>query len=176
MLAVVIARASSAAEGRNRVTREYDLKAAFLFNFAQFVEWPSEAFPDRDAPFTIGILGNDPFGRSIDEIVANETVRSRKIVVRRYRDIEGIGTCHILFIGPTEKADTDGLGAHLAGRRVLTVGEADSPGARHAIIQFVTVEQRLRLRINIEAAKDARLEISSKLLRQAEIVGSATNR
>jgi hypothetical protein len=101
-LAAVIAFTSSvlgAAEAGGKLTREYDLKAAFLFNFAQFVEWPPEAFPDAGAPFVIGILGEDPFGKSLDEIVTNETVRNRKIVVRRYRNVQEISTSHILYIG-----------------------------------------------------------------------------
>lgn len=161
----------AASQAQGSPTREYDLKAAFLFNFAQFVEWPSEAFPDASAPFIIGVLGQDPFGRSLDEIVAHEAVRNRKIVVRRYRDAQEISACHILYIGGSESSSLSRILSQLDGRHILTVGEADHFTTHNGIIQFLVVENKLRLRINVEAARMAKLSISSQLLRQAEIVG-----
>src|SRR5262245_36573345 len=81
---------------------EYQLKAVFLFNFAQFVEWPSAAFPEAQTPLVIGILGEDPFGAYLDETVRGETVNNRSLIVRRYRRVEEIETCHILFISRSE--------------------------------------------------------------------------
>lgn len=173
-LAAVIAFAApvlDAAEAGGKLTREYDLKAAFLFNFAQFVEWPPEAFPEAGTPFVIGVLGEDPFGRSLDEIVANEAVRNRKIVVRRYRNVQEISTCHILYIGGSEASSLSRILPQLDGRHILTVGETDLFTTYNGVIQFLVVESRLRLRINVEAARMAKLSISSQLLRQAEIVG-----
>jgi hypothetical protein len=161
----------SASPARGSPTREYDLKAAFLFNFAQFVEWPPEAFSDASAPFVIGVLGEDPFGKSLDEIVAHEAVHSRKIVVRRYRNVQEIETCHILYVGGTEASGLSRALAQLDGRHILTVGETDLFTRNNGIIQFLVVENKLRLRINVDAAKMAKLSISSQLLRQAEIVG-----
>ncbi|MCI4348028.1 MAG: YfiR family protein, partial [Thermoplasmata archaeon] len=89
-LAAFIALDLGAAEVRAKLTREYDLKAAFLFNFAQFVEWPPGAFPEASSPFVMCILGDDPFGKSLDEIVAHEAIRNRRIVVRRHRDVQEI--------------------------------------------------------------------------------------
>ena len=162
----------AASQARGTPTREYDLKAAFLFNFAQFVEWPSEAFSDASAPFIIGVLGEDPFGKSLDEIVAHEAVRNRKIAVRRYRNVQEISTCHILYIGGSEASNLARILAQLDGRPILTVGEAALFTTHNGIIQFLVVENKLRLRINVEAAKMAKLSISSQLLRQAEIVGA----
>jgi hypothetical protein len=161
----------AASPARAGATREYDLKAAFLFNFAQFVEWPAEAFSDASAPFIIGVLGEDPFGRSLDEIVAHEAVRNRKIAVRRYRNVQEISTCHILYIGGSEASSLSRILAQLDGRPILTVGDTDLFTTHHGIIQFLVVENKLRLRINVEAARMAKLSISSQLLRQAEIVG-----
>lgn len=154
-----------------RLTREYDLKAAFLFNFAQFVEWPGGAFPSEDTPIIIGVLGDDPFGRSLDEMVANERVRDRKLVVRRFRHVKEIGLCHILFISRTQSADLESLREYLVGKRVLTVGETEDFTSHSGMIRFVMVGSRIRLAINVEAARAAGLTISSKLLRQVEIVG-----
>src|SRR5688500_2932564 len=77
---------------------EYQLKAVFLFNFAQFVEWPPEAFPENQSPLVIGVLGEDPFGPYLDQIVSGENANNRPLAVQRYRQVEEIKTCHILFI------------------------------------------------------------------------------
>ena len=161
-----------AAEIRGKLTREYDLKAAFLFNFAQFVEWPPEAFPEASTPFVIGVLGDDPFGKSLDEIVAHETIRNRRIVILRHRDVQEISTCHILYIGASETPRLNHILTALGSRHILTVGETDLFTKHSGIIQFLIVDNRLRLRINVEAAKMAKISISSQLLRQAEIVGA----
>ncbi len=152
--------------------REDDLKAVFLFNFAQFVEWPSEAFPEASSPFVICILGDDPFGKSLDEIVAHEVIHQHEMVVRRHREVEEVSTCHILYVSPSESPKLSHIVAVLDGRPVLTVGDSDEFTARSGIIQFLVVENRLRLRINAGKAELAKLSISSQLLRQAEIVGS----
>lgn len=159
-----------AAEARAKPTREYDLKAVFLFNFAQFVEWPPDSFPEASTPFVIGVLGDDPFGKSLDEIVANEVIRKRRIVVRRHRDVQEISICHILYIGASEAPKLNHILAALDGRHILTVGDTDLFTTHNGIIQFRLVENKLRLRINVEAARMAKLSISSQLLRQAEIV------
>jgi hypothetical protein len=170
-VAALLCFSFDASQARGGPIREYDLKAAFLFNFTQFVEWPPEAFPDASAPFVIGVLGHDPFGRSLDEIVAHESVRNRRIVARRYRNVQEISTCHVLYIGASETSNLSRILAQVDGRHILTVGEADLFTTYNGIIQFLVVENRLRLRINVEAARTAKLSISSQLLRQAEIVG-----
>lgn len=153
------------------LTHEYDLKAAFLFNFAHFVEWPQRVFANASTPITIGILGDDPFGGSLDEIVAHETVGQRKLVVRRYRTVDQVEDCHILFISPSETKRLDLVLGRLGHRSVLTVGDTGDFASRSGMIGFQVVQRRLRLRINLAAANAAGLTISSKLLRQAEIVG-----
>jgi hypothetical protein len=154
------------------LTQEYDLKAAFLFNFSHFVEWPASSFANASAPITIGILGDDPFGSSLDEIVADETVEHRKLIVRRYHSVDQIETCHILFVNPALTSRLDQILARVGDRGVLTVGETKDFTARGGIIAFDKVKNRLRLRINLAAAKAAKLTISSMLLRQAQVVGT----
>jgi uncharacterized protein DUF4154 len=149
---------------------EYQLKAVFLFNFAQFVEWPTSAFPNSQTPLVIGILGDDPFGPYLDETVRGETVNDRPLVVRRYRSVEEITTCHILFISRREEGRVKGILDSLRGRSVLTVSDADRFASRGGMIRFVTDHHRIRFRINLEAAKSASLTLSSKLLRPAQIV------
>jgi hypothetical protein len=162
---------ANAAPGVTR-TPEYDLKAVFLFQFAHFVEWPAKAFSDVHSPITIGVLGDDPFGGGLDEIVANEVVGGRKLIVRRYRGLDQVDSCHILFICASETERMVTILGKLRGRSVLTVGDTDQFVTQNGIIGFKLSKNRLKLRINIAAADTAKLIISSKLLRQAEIVGA----
>ena len=155
--------------------REYQLKAVFLFNFAQFVEWPPQAFADAQTPLVIGVLGRDPFGAYLDEAVRGETVNNRSLVVRRYGRVEDIDTCHILFISRSEGDRLEKILARLRGRNILTVGDAEGFGLHSVMIRLVTVENKIRLRINLEVAQAANLRISSKLLRAAQIVTSGND-
>lgn len=159
-----------------QVTREYDLKAAFLFNFARFVEWPASAFGSADEPFTIGVLGEDPFGAALDALVHNEKVDSRRLVVRRYRSVEEIKSCQILFISQSESPKEEEALLALKGRSVLTVGDTDAFAAKGGVIRFFTDKNKLRVRINVDAAKQEKLTISSKLLRAAEVVNKGETR
>jgi len=151
---------------------EYQVKAAFLFNFTQFVDWPPSAFADDGAPLVIGVLGQDRFGADLDEIVRGESVRGRPLVVRRYERVEDIGPCHILFVDRSESERLDRVLPRLSGRSILTVGEFGGFARRGGMIQFATVGNRIQLRVNLQAARAADLEISSKLLRPARIVTS----
>ena len=152
------------------VTREYQVKAVFLFNFAQFVEWPAAAFPDAVTPITIGVLGDDPFGAALDEVVQGESVNGRAMAVRRYRRLEEIGPCHILYISESEIRRLGQITARLMNRAVLTVSDAEEAARHGVMIGLFTENNRIRLRINVEAARAAGLVISSKLLRPAVIV------
>ena len=154
---------------------EYQLKAVFLFNFAQFVEWPPQAFPDAQAPLVIGVLGMDPFGAYLDETVRGETVNNRPLIVQRYGRVEDINTCHILFISRSEADRLEQIRASLRGRHILTVSDAEDAALRGVMIRMITVENKIRLRINLEEAQAANLKISSKLLRPAEIVTSGND-
>ena len=85
-----------------QVSREYDVKAAFLYNFITFTDWPAAAFSGPDSPYVIGVLGEDPFGAALDEIVKGEQIKGRPLVVRRFKRIEDVHHCHILFISSSE--------------------------------------------------------------------------
>jgi len=149
---------------------EYQLKAVFLFNFAQFVDWPQESFPEAQTPLVIGVLGEDPFGTYLDDIVSGETVNNRQLEIQRYRRVDEMKTCHILFISQSESKRLEQIVAALKGRSVLTVSDSVGFTRSGGMIRFVTERNKLRLRINLEAATAANLTISSKLLRPAEIV------
>ena len=152
--------------------KEYQIKAVFLFNFAQFVEWPTNAFPEAQGPLVIGVLGENPFGTYLDEIVRGEEVNKRPLVIQHYRRAEEIKTCHILFISQSEMDRLDQILASLKGRSILTVGDAESFAKQGGMIRFITEKNKVRFGINVAAAKAAKLTISSKLLKPAEIVSS----
>ncbi len=149
---------------------EAQVKAVFLFNFAQFVDWPPEAVPDSQAPLVIGILGGDPFGDFLDATVRGERRGARPFVVQRYQRVDDITRCDILFINRSAGDAPEEILARLKNRPILTVSDADRFAERGGMIRFVTDRSRIRLQINPAAAEAARLTISSKLLRVAEVV------
>jgi hypothetical protein len=150
--------------------QEYQIKAVFLFNFAQFVDWPPATFPDEKSPLIIGVLGKDPFDGSLEEAVRGETVNGRPLLIRRYSRIEEIGECEILFISRSEAGRLERIFNALKGRSTLTVGDSDGFAQQGGMIRFVTEQNKVRFRINLESAKAASLTISSKLLRPANII------
>ena len=150
---------------------EYQLKAVFLFNFAQFVEW-SGGTAQPNAPFVIGVLGEDPFDGFLDDTVRGESINNRPFLVQRYRKREEIDHCDILFVSHSEAIRLPEILAAMKGRGVLTVGDTEDFARSGGMVQFVTENKRIKLKINVDAARAANLTISSKLLRPAEIVAS----
>jgi hypothetical protein len=159
---------SGTLETHGETAKDYDLKAVFLFNFAQFVDWPSQAFPNANSPIVIGILGDDPFGKSLDEVVRNEKVGDRKLVVKRFRRIEETDFCHILFVNESKTEKLDEILTSVKGKPILTVGETEGFAFRGGMIRFFNDQNKIRLRINTEAAEACNLMISSKLLKAAQ--------
>ena len=148
---------------------EYSVKAAFIYNFAKFVEWPSESFAG-DKPFVIGVLGQDPFKRVLDEAVSGKTVREKRIVVKRVSRIEDATDCHILFISDSEKDDLARIIKHLDRLPVLTVSDVGRFADRGGMIQLVMDQNRVRFAINLAATEQTGLKPSSQLLKLARIV------
>lgn len=146
------------------------VKAVFLFNFAQFVEWPDAAFAGPGAPLVIGIVGDDPFGSFLDETVRGETVRGRPLIVRRGRQVEAVGKCHIIFLRPPENEEIQPILDALRGQPTLTVSDAPGFLRRGGMVGFAFERNRVRVRINPDAATGAGLKMSSKLLQAAELV------
>lgn len=172
-LAVLTCEVVEPTRAAEQVSREYDLKAALLLNLTQFVEWPSSAFAQPDSPVVIGILGKDPFGSVLDDLVRNEKCGERSIVVQRFRNVQAARDCHILFVSTSEELELPRILRVLRGRPVLTVGEFDEFALRGGMIRFMTNPQgKIHLRINLIPVKNADLIVSAKLLRLAEAVTS----
>jgi len=149
--------------------KEHRVQAVFLFNFAQFVDWPESVFQGPKDSLVVGVLGEDPFENFLDEVVKGESVREHPIVVKRYKRLEDIGECHVLFIGAREADHLDGMVSSLKNRKILTVGESRDFLAQGGMIRFVEEAGKVRFKINLEAAQEAGLSVSSKLLKVAQV-------
>jgi len=147
---------------------EYKIKAAFLLNFTKFIEWPSSDFEGPNSPFTICILGKDPFGSVLDEIVAGEAVEGRKIVVQRIKRAPASKACQVLFAARTGH-DLNPL-LHQLPAGILTVGEDESFMHDGGMIAFVIENRRVRFIINQGLTEGSGLKLSSKLLSVARVV------
>jgi hypothetical protein len=170
LVLTALGRGASGAE----VPTEYQVKAVFVFNFSRFLEWSPQAFTAPNAPFVIGILGDDPFGARLDEAVRGEQIDQHPLVVRRFRNLSEIGNCQILYIDRSESAQLQQILLAMDHRSTLTVSELDQSSERGVMIQFMTENNHIRLRVNVDSARAAGLTISSKLLRSAEIVSTRT--
>jgi hypothetical protein len=149
---------------------EYVVKAGFLFNFAKYVEWPTDAFEKSDSPISIGIVGADPFGEDLDKALRNKTVKERGFSIRRYSDPNDLKPCHILFIPRTEVGHLPEILKKTDSWPVLTVGEDEAFIKGGGAVNILIDKEKPRLEVNPEAAEKARLTINSKLLKVATIV------
>ena len=143
---------------------EPQLKAAFLYNFAKFTDWPSNAFTTAESPFVIGIFGDNPFGKDLEQAVVGKKISEHPMTIRMFRTTTDITNCHLLFINPAEKASFPKVIEALRGSAVLTVSETDDFITAGGMINFVKQANKIRFQINDETAKEARLKISSRLL------------
>ena len=150
---------------------EYDVKAAYLFKFTKFVEWPASAFPSADAPFVIGIVGRDPFG-GLDRILDGKRTGEHEFEVRTLSagDAAGLRACQMIFVTGAEEHRLGDIISALQGRPVLIVGESEGFAGAGGMLGFDLRQSRLGLEVNSSAARQARLKISSQLLNIARVV------
>jgi hypothetical protein len=147
---------------------EYQVKAVFLLNFTKFIDWPAAAFELPDSPITICVLGEDPFGATLDQVVNGEIVNGRKVAVQRIKRPPAPKSCQILFWGKSDIAAAKVLPG--LGHGVLTVGEGESFLHEGGMISFIIDNRRVRFEVNQTLAENAGLKLSSKLLSVARSV------
>jgi hypothetical protein len=165
MLLSTVAQAQSATE--------YQVKAAFLFNFAKFVEWPADAFSSSDAPLQICVLGQDPFGRDFEQVIEDKSVNGHRLEIIHPSGVPQARSCQIVFVAFTDKSQMRDTLQGLKGDNVLTVGDAPGFAKMGGIINFVLDDNRVRFEINLKAAELAHLKISARLLTVAKLVLTA---
>jgi hypothetical protein len=151
---------------------EYQLKAVFLFNFAQFVEWPAGTFANESEPFVIGIVGEDPFRSYLDDLVRGERIGTHPLQVRRFAPDDPVYRCQILYVSNSTAGRLNAYLGALKFRPVLTVSDIDSFARLGGMVRFAVEDGRIHLRVNLAAARAAHLAISSKILRVSTIVAT----
>ncbi len=163
-------------EAETAVSKEYQVKAAFLFNFCRFVEWPAVSFAGPASPIVIGVLGEDPFGAALDDIVRDETVRNRTLVVRHDVKTDGIPQCHLLYIARSAKDQLAGILAAAAPQAALTVSDIDQFAHRGGMIGFYLEGKKIRFEINAALAQQHGLKLNAQLLSLGKIVDVAAEK
>ncbi len=176
MLALLTAFFLSLPAARPAQSPEYELKAAFLFNFAQFVEWPPSAFASTNSPLVIGLWGNDPFGKSLDDLVHGESVRGHPLEIRHVRGADDLAGVQVLFIARSEQNRLPGILRSVGKKPVLTVSDIDRFAERGGMIGMVMVANKVRFKINQDEAKSSGLQLNARLLRLAEITRTKEDR
>jgi hypothetical protein len=151
---------------------EYQIKAAFLYQFAKFVQWPDTVFADSSKQIVIGILGEDPFGGDLDNTVQGKFIHDREIRIKRIDRLENVQDCQILFISGSETKKLPVIFARLHHSNILTVGDTEGFSQEGGIINFIRKDNKIHFEINVDAAQKAGLKLSSKLLNLAKIVES----
>lgn len=155
------------------VSKEYQIKAVFLLNFLQFVQWPPGAFPGEDAPLRMAVLGDDPFGPVLDEVVRDEKVGRRPVTVERARRWQDVTNCHLLFISDSERGRLPDIMAGLRDRPILLVSDGPDFTRRGGMIRFFIDGNKVRFEINPASAQQRGLKLSAQLLSVARITGDA---
>jgi len=150
---------------------EYRVKAAFLYNFAKFIEWPPQTFPDAQTPYRICLLGQDPFGNDLDAAVAGNLVEGRKLEVRRLAELKGVSGCHILFVAASEREKLRAILAAVGDAPTLTVGEDEDFTRLGGGLRFFLSDNKIRFEVNLAATDRAHLKVSAKLLSLARVIG-----
>ena len=167
----VLARGQALSAAEPATSKEYQLKAGFLYNFSKFVQWPAGRFADERSDIVISVLGDDPFGGELDKVVKDRVVGGRAISIRRIVSADDIAGSHIVFVA----SDAEPLlGESIHGiPGVLTVGESPGFAARGGIITFIVVEEKVRFEINQGSAEKAGLKLSGQLLKLATAIRRA---
>jgi hypothetical protein len=168
VLGVIIA---GAAQGQT--ADEYQVKAAYMYNLAKFVDWPSDAFESPSQPIVFCVLGQTPLSRPLEDALAGKVVGQRPLVFRQLTDSTHAGACKVLFIDLPDKIRLRQTLDQVKSLHVLTVGEAADFTEGGGIVRFFLDAGRVRLEFNLDAADDARLRVSSKLLSLGKIVRRA---
>jgi hypothetical protein len=169
LLLAVLLSSLPQAQAQGGKPGEYDIKAAFIYNFLKYVEFPAQSFPAGSTTLAIGVLGKDPFGGSLNALT-KKSIQGRSLVIKRFTDVKDIGDTHVLFISSSEKARLKPILDAVKSTPVLTIGEVGGFAKNGGIINFTIENNNVRFEVNPDAAERAKLKISSQLLRLAKVI------
>jgi len=158
---------------QNQTYAEYDLKAAFIYNFTKFIEWPNENKNNKPA-MIVGIIGKDPFGPSISSI-GGKNVRGKKLIIKDIEYLDNIRECDVLFIAASEKHRLKNILKYLVAKPILTIADTETFGERGVIINLYIENDKVKFEINAEAARKAGLKINPNLMMLGKLVKSRQN-
>lgn len=154
---------------QSAIQREYEIKAAYLYNFINYINWPADALPPAGGTITIGIVGESPFGPALNPLNGKD-VKGRSLAVKQVESLKDIEQCQIVFICPSEKLRFPQMLQQLKDTQVLTVSETEGFAEQGGIINFISERNKVRFEINLDAARRKDLTISSELLKLAKLV------
>jgi len=149
------------------VSRECQVKAAFLYNFAKFIQWPAQTFASADSPIVIGVLGQNPISGELEKAVQGRKINGRGIIVRQVESVAAARQTQILFVDSTQENSLDEFMGALKGAPVVTVGESDSFARHGGMITFIPQGDKLRFAINVAPAENSGVKISAQLQKLA---------
>lgn len=172
LIVLLAAALPAAAQDESRPT-EAQIKAAFLYKFGGFVEWPPRAFPAPDSPFTIGVIGANAVAGELEKLVAGRTVQGRPVAIRKLRRGESLSRLHVLFVGQSESGSLADIIAAAKDYSLLVVTESENALSQGSMINFVPVEDKVRFDIALPPAERGQLRISARLLSVARKVISS---
>jgi len=155
------------AQAQQPKANEFQVKAAYLYNFGRFVEWPDQSTPGKSDAFEICVLGADPFGPTLDATLSRETIAGKSVTAKRISKPQEIDSCRILFISSSEQGHLKEVLMALDKASVLTVSDIPRFSERGGMIGFILDGDRIRFDVNLASAQDARLTLSSELLKVA---------
>jgi hypothetical protein len=174
IVAWVLAWPAMALAAEDAGSLEHRVKAAFLYRFAGYVDWPPNAFARPDMPVMIAVIGADGLAGELEQVVVGRTVSERLVSVKRMKPGDSLNGMHVLFVGKSEAARLPQLVQAAQSRSILTVTEADGALRQGSVINFILAEQRVRFEISLDSAEKSGLKLSSRLLAVAQQVVTGT--
>jgi hypothetical protein len=171
IIATIIATLTLAVPCRaDAPTREYQVKAAFLYNFTQFVQWPDTAFASKDSPFVLATVGDDPFAGMLERVTADKSAADRPIRVVHFDSPDHIADCQMLFVPASQAASTTAILDKVSKKAVLTVGETETFTSSGGAMRFFLEDNKMRFEINADAVEASGIKVSAKLMKLARVL------
>lgn len=149
---------------------EYAVKAGFIYSFTKFTQWPESAFPGGQEEFVIGVIGDDPFGNTLDALAEQKKVQGRRVVIKRFSSLDEITGCQILFISSSQGGSLEKILARVGNKPVLLIGDTDGFAKKGVDVNFFIQEKKVRFEFNLKALDRAGIKVSSQLLNLGKII------